>query len=83
MRWYRENSPHPSINGLISLFILIYFMNGHAELYAVDLQVMDAPEDQKFNFGEQLLKALFAGWVKALERLYLAKGPNATPALEK
>ena len=30
-----------------------------------DLGVADAPDDLKYNFGEQMLKGLFAGWLTA------------------
>ena len=45
-----------------------------AEVYAQDLGIEDCPDDLKFNYGEQLLKACLSKWVQGLASHYVASG---------
>ena len=45
-----------------------------AEVYATELGRVEAPDDLKFNYGENLLKAALENWVKGLASSYVASG---------
>ena len=52
-----------------------------AEVYAQELGQEDLPDDLKYNYGEHMLKAALAAWVKGLAKAWVNSGPAGMPAL--
>ena len=50
------------------------FVSRLAETYAVDMGFTGMADDVKLNYGEHLLKAAFAAYVRAVEAEWVAQG---------